>query len=75
MSSKHQEQIPSVQAKFIHEVEAVVNTILDFGNPFTEDSGDLLTLDTKNILASDVVKSVQMVPKVGDDQYQSFVKE
>ena len=45
------------------------------GNPFTEDSGDLLTLDTKDIMNSDVVNTVKNVHALGEEQYDRFVKE
>ena len=45
------------------------------GNPFEEDSKDLLVLDTKDIMGDGVVKTVQNVMNIGQKQYDTFVKE
>ena len=45
----------------------------DLGNPFKEDSGDLLALDTKDIMPSEVVESVKNIKKIGQSQYKAFV--
>ena len=44
----HQEQVKSVQEKFQAQVRALVETMETLGNPFKEDSDDLLVLDTKD---------------------------
>ena len=74
-STKHHEQTPSAQASFANEVTSLVSTINEMGNPFTEDNGDLLTLDTKVIMNSDVVNTVKNVRALGEEQYNRFVKE
>ena len=45
------------------------------GNPFEEDSKDLLVLDTKDIMGDGVVQTVQNVVIIGQKQYDTFVKE
>lgn len=47
----------------------------DLGNPFKEDSGDLLAIDTKDIMPVEVVESVQNIKKIGQSQYKAFVTE
>ena len=49
--------------------------IADFGSPFIEDSGDLLTLDTKDIMDDVIVDSLKQALKLGTDQYCKFVDE
>jgi len=51
-SSKHHEQTKVVQTTFVKEVKALVEVFEEIGNTFKEDSGDLLTLDTKLIMDS-----------------------
>ena len=46
ISTKHHEQTPSIQKAFANDVKSLVATVEELGNPFLEDSGDLLTLDT-----------------------------
>ena len=45
------------------------------GKPFKEDSGDLLVLDTMEIMPEEVVQSVKNLQKLGEGQYKAFVKE
>ncbi len=45
------------------------------GNPFGEESTDLLTLDTKVIMSSEVIESVRSAEDVGKAQYTKFVEE
>ena len=43
---KHHEQTASAQVKFATEVGALVKVLEDMGNPFMEESEDLLVLDS-----------------------------
>ena len=45
------------------------------GNPFEEDSKELLTLDTKQIADISVIETVSSTYKIGKDQFDLFVKE
>ena len=54
---------------------SIVSAIEDMGNPFEEDSTDLLVLDSKEIMDDTVVKAVREVLSIGKDQYKAFVKE
>ena len=74
-STRNHEQIPSVQSSFAKDVRSLVSTFEEFGNPFKEDSCDLLVLDTKDIMSKSVIKSVKDVLQVGKTQYKTFVRE
>ena len=56
-------------------MKALVEVFEEIGNTFKEDSGDLLTLDTKLIMDSEVHKVVENAYTVGQEQYELFVKE
>ena len=56
-------------------MKSLVSSVEDLGNPFKEDSGDLLALDTKDIMPAEVVESVQNIKKIGQSQYKAFVSE
>jgi len=43
---------------FTKDLQSVVATCEELGNPFMEESGDLLAVDTKDIMNSDVVETV-----------------
>ena len=46
-----------------------------FGNPFKEDSGDVLVLDTKDIASEQVVATVNGIENAGQQQFQMFFEE
>ena len=68
---------PSLQSAFHKDVtQSQVCTIEDKGNPFMEDSEDLVVLDNKEIQGSDAVAvKLRTVEEVGAKQYADFVAE
>ena len=53
-----------------------IKTAIDvMGNPFTDESGDLLVLDTKDLADASVVKRVEEVETLRREQFETFVKE
>ena len=63
---KHHEDTPSLQSAFHKDVTSLVCTIEDMGNPFMEDSEDLVVLDNKEMLGSDAVAvKLRTVEEVG----------
>ncbi len=74
-SDRHHEQIPSIQSRFATNVRSVVDVFNEMGNPFTETSSDLLALDTKIIMADEVIQSIKKAEDLGTVQYKSFVEE
>ena len=71
----HHEQTPSVQKAFMNNVESLVSAFEEMGNPFTEDSRDIVAIDSKCIMSSDVVEAVYSAELLGRVQYDSFVKK
>ena len=49
ISSKHHEQKLEAQKYFLEKAKALFTVLKDMGNPFQEESADLLVLDIKNI--------------------------
>ena len=47
-SIRHHEEAKSTQLSFAKDVKSLTSVIDDMGNPFTEESGDILVLDTKD---------------------------
>ena len=63
IDNQHHEQQSSSQNAFAKDVESLVGVIDEMGNPFLEESNDLLVLDNKTIVDASVaetVKNVQM---------------
>lgn len=72
---RHHEHTPSAQVSFASEVRALVQVIEDLGNPFMEESGDLLVLDTRDIQDPAVAKTFRGIEKLGQDQFDSYVTQ
>lgn len=71
--TRHHEQRPAVQATFLKQVQALTTTMEEMGNPFTEESHDLIQLDSKDIVDADVAKVLQSIEKTGEKQFQEFI--
>ena len=69
---EHHEETRRVQSTFQGEVQSLSNVISEMGNPFLDQSGDLLILDTRDIMDATVVKSVRTVEELGQRQFQEF---
>ena len=74
-SQDHHENTESLQRAFRDEVNALVKAFEDLGNPFSEDSGYLYALDSKEIMPKEVVETVKNVRVIGQSKYTEFVKE
>ena len=74
-SKRHHEQNINTQNTFAKDVNALVDTFEEMGNPFLENNGDLLTLDTKIIMSKEVIQTVNTIEKKGQQQYDTFLSE
>lgn len=68
----HHEQVPGVQV-FFKNVASLVSSFEEVGNPFKEDTKDLLALDSKVIVENAVIQTAKNVITIG--QYNTFVEE
>lgn len=73
--TQYHEQTPAVQNVFAKDVQAFVDTVEVMGNPFLEDSKELLVLDTKDIMPETVVESVKTAHMIGQSQYDKYAQE
>ena len=64
VSHLHHEQNLSTQKNYVKDVQACIDAIREMGNPFREDSGELLVLDTKEVIGAGVVATVKNIQKV-----------
>ena len=71
----HHEVQRSFQVSFFKDVKSLVTTIEDFGNPFLEESEDLIVLDTKEIAAPASVTILRQIEAVGKEQCNQFITE
>ena len=74
-SAKHREDTRRLQSLFYRDVISLTRTTEEMGNPFMEETDDLLALDTKQIMSSDASVRLRKVEEVGMAQYESFIAE
>ena len=73
--TKHHEQTKAFQVKFVDQVKAMVNVIEEMGNPFVEESNDVLRLQTRDIMDQSVVEFIGHAEQLAQEQYKSFVTD
>ena len=73
--TRHHEQTPSTQRSFAKDVISLTSVIEEMGNPFTEDSLDLLVLNTKEIMPKTVVDTAQSIGTIVQSQHDSYVAD
>lgn len=73
--TRHHEQIPGVQSSFAKDVRALVDTIEAMGNPFLEDSMDMIVLDTKDVMPEIVAESVTNAHQIGQSQCDKYTQQ
>ena len=67
------EQSHSAQLLFQKQVNNLTEVISTMGNPFKEDSNELIVLDTRNCADDAVVSTVKTIEELGFNQYQQYV--
>ena len=72
---RHHKQCKSIQMAFFNQVKALTNVIEEMGNPFNDESKDLLVLDSRDIADPLVVDAMRNLKKTGQEQYNTFVTE
>ena len=65
----HQEQNRYAQKSFFENVERLGTVIDEMGNPFDDNSTELIVLDTKEILDPEVAKALQKLHALGKEQF------
>ena len=73
--SHHHDQEPSIQAQFVSHIKAMVSAFEESGNPLNEDSQDLATLDSKEVMGETAVSPRREVETIGQSQYERYVDE
>ena len=74
-STIHNERTIPAQRVFLEKVGRLTKVIHDLGNPFQEESNDLLTLDTNDIAHTSVHELVRTHYERGADRFCTFLKD
>ena len=74
-ATHHHEHTKSKQVTFAQHVVKLVEVIEEMGNPFLEESSDLLKLDTRDIIDPSVAASLNQALEIGQQPYEHFTTE
>ena len=72
---RHHELRPGVQKIFLQDVTSLKVTIDEYSNPFLETSGDLLVLETRDIVEKSVIDNLYRIEALGCQQYDDVGSE
>lgn len=71
----HHEQTEAAQKAFFEKVKRLTSVMREMGNPFMEESDDLLVLDTKDIVDVSSAELIAVHHQQGKEQFKSFVTD
>ena len=71
----HHEETKSVQDTFISDVNSLTKVFNELGNPFTDTSGELIHLSSKDVMGKAVVENLHGLVQKGKEQYADFVEK
>ena len=74
-SYAHHEQGLSSQKAFQKQIQNLAVTISEMGNPFTDDSPELIALDTRDCANESVVTTVRTIEDIGSARYKEYVQK
>ena len=72
---KYHEQTPSEKKRFSKNVNDLVSAFQQAGNPFLEESKDLIALDSKNIANQNAVDNMREFAESGAKQFNEFFND
>ena len=73
--TKHHEQTEGMQQRFSTHVSTFLSCFEDIGNPFLEESQDLIALDTKDVAEEVAIVNLNKAEVVGKEMFNVFVKD
>ena len=72
---QHHEHGFSAQHAYKNQVNKLCTTISTMGNPFTEESKDLMKLDSHDCVHKSAIETLYGIEALGKSQYMSYVQE
>ena len=75
MSTLHHENKSSTQVRFKRDFQSLLSSLEELGNPFEENSGDLISLCSKAICDPSVLSTVKEIDSIGRKQLIQFIEE
>ena len=72
---EHHDFSNSVQSIFHKEVKSLLPALEDVGNPFDDDSNNLLDLETMIFVPEMIAQILHKLENVGEKQFQDFIEQ
>ena len=72
---RHYGQNKHAQKRFLRDMKYLISPIYDMGNPFCENSSDLLVFDTRYVADKTVAHGIHTIENIGHKQYDAYVRE
>ena len=72
---RHHEQRKHAQMTFGRDITSLTDVIKEMGNPFAENSKDLLVLGSRDLADPAVIDTLRQIKSVGQEQYDTYVNE
>ena len=72
---RHHEHTLYTQTSFARDMNALVETIDSYGNPFEKETSDLLVLDSRDTVDSKISQIIHNMEKIGRLQHNEFTEE
>ena len=72
---RHHEQRKHAQMTFGRDITSLTDVIKEIGNPFAENSKDLLVLDSRDLTVPAVIDTLRQIKSLGQEQYDTYVNE
>ena len=71
----HHEQTKHAQMAFVRDVKSLHCAMGEMGNPFCDESNDLLVLDSRDVADPVIITALRQMEMLGREQYERYVEE
>ena len=72
---RHHKQRKHAHMTFGRDITSLTDVIKDMGNPFAENSKDLVVLDSRDLADPAVIDTLRQIKSIGQEQYDTYVNE
>ncbi|CAH1160137.1 unnamed protein product [Phaedon cochleariae] len=72
-NTRHHDENQATQRLFEQQVKRVIFAFMELGNPFCDDTGDLMNIVTKQSVHENVKQTVMTIEEVGSHEFRQYV--
>ena len=74
-NQKHHEQNTAQRQSFADDVRLVVAVMDELGSQFLDQTKELLTIDSQNVMPKNAVNSLEQIHTLGESNYRTVIEE